>query len=38
MRAYDNGCFFTVVCSEREVQAFARRGHAWERPELLVSV
>lgn len=23
MRAFDNGCFFTVLCSERDVQAFA---------------
>ena len=25
MRAYDNGCFYTVACSARDVAAFARR-------------
>lgn len=25
MRTYDNGCFFTVLCSERDVQSFADR-------------
>ena len=25
MRAYDNGCFFTVLCSESDVDAFADR-------------
>lgn len=25
MRAYDNGIFFTVTCSESDVQAFADR-------------
>ena len=23
MRAFDNGCFFTVLCTESDVQAFA---------------
>ena len=25
MRAYDNGCFFTVSCSRAEVETFASR-------------
>ncbi len=25
MRAFDNGCFFTVLCSEFDVSAFADR-------------
>jgi hypothetical protein len=25
MKAYDNGAFFTVTCSERDVEGFARR-------------
>lgn len=25
MRTFDNGCFYTVLCSERDVQDFARQ-------------
>ena len=25
MRVYDNGCMFTVLCSESDVEVFARR-------------